>query len=460
MSPRREYGATMGQLVGLHGPNRMLRIEFKNQPYDWFNLDDMGDIVRSEDFANTLRENIAHYFAIPYDCQAIFDEEGLLSAGADFSRSLQRNQPYFRVYDVREMTPDLREEALQKLAQIMEAAIKNRRMLTGYEDNGAAILDGRAGGTSVPQPPWSARVQDSSRTSSPPVAPGMALRDRLGAVCNDRGERGGLGDYGERPGRAPIPDPSCALRTEPLSNGVRGGPAAWEKLCSIRAEPMSNGLGGVVQRSYSSPGGGQSMPGARCNSQHEQGTSSPCAGVSPPPAAAPTGHLGGYSALASFGGCTTASRCTSSNDVSAPWLPAAPQADRLGCRLYHGQGQSAAAAQLGQSKAVQEPEPTCFEVALSKDTVVGSERRFGFANVPSQDQRSLLVTWIDMNGLLRAWNTANGNRAVQEGDAIISVNGVSGDAEAMRAQLSLDTVRMLLQPGTSRRPPSLGHTCT
>ncbi|CAE6955659.1 unnamed protein product [Symbiodinium natans] len=54
----------------------MLRVEFKGQPYDWFSLDDMGSLIQSEEFASTLKENINHYFNVPFEEQAVFDDAG------------------------------------------------------------------------------------------------------------------------------------------------------------------------------------------------------------------------------------------------------------------------------------------------------------------------------------------------------------------------------------------------
>lgn len=37
-------------------PRCLLTKTPQGQPYDWFNLDDMGDLIHSEDFASTLKE--------------------------------------------------------------------------------------------------------------------------------------------------------------------------------------------------------------------------------------------------------------------------------------------------------------------------------------------------------------------------------------------------------------------
>eukprot|EP00435_Cladocopium_sp_Y103_P066452 s295_g28.t1 len=96
----------------------MLRVEYKGQPYDWFNLDDMGALIQSEEFASTLKENINHYF-----------EDGLLVAPADFLRSLRHPRPYFRVYSLRQMPQDLKEQTAEKLSILAQEVEKLQQAL-------------------------------------------------------------------------------------------------------------------------------------------------------------------------------------------------------------------------------------------------------------------------------------------------------------------------------------------
>lgn len=88
------------------------------------------------------------------------------------------------------------------------------------------------------------------------------------------------------------------------------------------------------------------------------------------------------------------------------------------------------------------------EVVLSKEPGGGArgpgQQRFGFANVPTRDGRGLIVSWVDEVGLLYRWNRAHPDKAVHEGDRIVAVNSASDEVEAMRAQLQVDTVRMLV----------------
>ncbi|CAE7172995.1 unnamed protein product [Symbiodinium microadriaticum] len=100
------------------GKERMLRVEFKGQPYDWFSLDDMGSLIQSEEFASTLKENINHYFNVPFDEQAVFDDEGILVSPLDFKRALQHPRPYFRVFNLYQLPRHLQEQTVEKLATL------------------------------------------------------------------------------------------------------------------------------------------------------------------------------------------------------------------------------------------------------------------------------------------------------------------------------------------------------
>jgi len=97
---------------------RMLRVEVHGLLHDWFDVGDMGDFIRSPSFAGTLRENVARYFGVPLERQAIYDEDGLLTTCADFSRALQRVYPKLYVYDLDEMGPELRARAVEELRQL------------------------------------------------------------------------------------------------------------------------------------------------------------------------------------------------------------------------------------------------------------------------------------------------------------------------------------------------------
>merc|ERR1719491_1216206 len=104
-----------------------------------------------------------------------------------------------------------------------------------------------------------------------------------------------------------------------------------------------------------------------------------------------------------------------------------------------GSGGGAAAAALA-STATAGGEQEAFdavEVTISKD---GGDRnqRFGFANVPTGNGRSLLVSWVDQYGLLARWNRTFPEKCISEGDRIVVVNSVKDDVEAMREQLQSD----------------------
>ncbi|CAJ1340016.1 unnamed protein product [Effrenium voratum] len=97
---------------------RMLRVEVRGLLHDWFDVADMGDFIRSPHFAGTLRENVARYFGVPIERQAIYDEDGLLTSCADYSRALQRMYPKLFIYDLDEMGADLRARAVEELRQL------------------------------------------------------------------------------------------------------------------------------------------------------------------------------------------------------------------------------------------------------------------------------------------------------------------------------------------------------
>ncbi|CAE7862568.1 SAR1A, partial [Symbiodinium microadriaticum] len=54
---------------------------------------EMSDFLRTPAFAKVLRENIARYFHVPVQRQAVYDEDGLLTSNADFRRALQSKSP-------------------------------------------------------------------------------------------------------------------------------------------------------------------------------------------------------------------------------------------------------------------------------------------------------------------------------------------------------------------------------
>merc|ERR1712137_6936 len=85
-------------------------------------------------------------------------------------------------------------------------------------------------------------------------------------------------------------------------------------------------------------------------------------------------------------------------------------------------------------------EERAVDMLLSKDTA----QRFGFANVPTPDGKSLVISWIDDQGIFAKWNREHPNDAVAEGDRIAAVNGASDEIQVMRNQFQQNTVRMLI----------------
>lgn len=126
-------GGSPGRTAGAPSQaSRVLRVEVNGSLHDWFDIAEMGDFVRSPNFADTLLENIARYFGVPVENQAIYDEDGLLTTSADFSRALQRVAPMLYIYDVNDMGPELKERTADELATInagVEQSWKNLGML-------------------------------------------------------------------------------------------------------------------------------------------------------------------------------------------------------------------------------------------------------------------------------------------------------------------------------------------
>mmetsp|Transcript_91370 Transcript_91370/g.261550 ORF Transcript_91370/g.261550 Transcript_91370/m.261550 type:complete len:250 (-) Transcript_91370:15-764(-) len=89
--------------------------------------------------------------------------------------------------------------------------------------------------------------------------------------------------------------------------------------------------------------------------------------------------------------------------------------------------------------------PSCFGASASEaGAAVGGEvslkkepgfSGFGFEIADGLDGRTLLITGITTFGLLSCWNRAHPEATLAEGDTLVSVNGISGDADAMRRTL-------------------------
>ncbi|CAE7172986.1 E3 ubiquitin-protein ligase RNF38 [Symbiodinium microadriaticum] len=88
----------------------------------------------------------------------------------------------------------------------------------------------------------------------------------------------------------------------------------------------------------------------------------------------------------------------------------------------------------------------CRRCGTKRDMVpVVQADRFGFANVPGDDGRSLQITWIDPDGLLAKWNAEHPDLQVNEGDQVVAVNSFTEDVEAMRTQLQQSRIRMAVK---------------
>jgi len=104
--------------------SRILRVEVAGMLHDWFCVEEMSDFLRTPAFARVLRENIARYFHVPIQRQAVYDEDGLLTSNADFRRALQRVSPKIYVYDMQDMAQELRDRTVEEL-QSLEAEVQS-----------------------------------------------------------------------------------------------------------------------------------------------------------------------------------------------------------------------------------------------------------------------------------------------------------------------------------------------
>eukprot|EP00929_Paragymnodinium_shiwhaense_P096051 TRINITY_DN5749_c0_g1_i1.p1 TRINITY_DN5749_c0_g1~~TRINITY_DN5749_c0_g1_i1.p1 ORF type:complete len:531 (+),score=100.71 TRINITY_DN5749_c0_g1_i1:141-1733(+) len=508
-----------------HGQGvRMLRLEFKGQPYDWFNVDDMGDVVRSGDFANTLRENIAHYFGVPFECQAVFDEEGLLTTVVDYVRALQSVKPCLQVYDIRDMMPEVKEQAEQRLASIAAEVANAQRMFRAIGlPAGVGARDDRKGAETPQNLSMADAVRCEQRNANDSVVNGFRGigGGSASAPVQTNGARepqwsvSAVNDgvvttavvaaagpsFGQAEPIAPTvapPAPAAApLGNMPPRSGTALGGApdniaaqieAWRAGRPAPRDAYTGALGTPSAPEVASLGG-DGFAGQQRRSEWPQ-LLRPADRAQTPPHPAPVGGplLGGLQqqvtapSLAPGGGRmpfvagveidVNAARPNSAVSIGTAagtqvvgavqdcpvcgntFMPDAQFCRKCGNRRPEASGGSVYMPDgrpLGVNNGIapptqQQQAPRTFEVMLSKDLSLGTRgQRFGFANMPTVCARALVVSWIDASGLLAQMNLRQPDRAVKEGDRILSVNGVSDDMEAMRTQLQMDAIRMVIQ---------------
>uniref|UniRef100_A0A7S4VIN1 Uncharacterized protein n=1 Tax=Alexandrium monilatum TaxID=311494 RepID=A0A7S4VIN1_9DINO len=204
--------------VAAPGSSRVLRVEVNGLLHDWFDVDEMGDFVRSTAFAGTLRENVARYFGVPLEKQAIYDEDGLLTTSADFSRALQRVSPKLYVYDVYQMGQELRERTVEELEAIDAEVEQSWRHFGAYNSR--------------------SRQASASTLSGPPLLPEKSLDmgergDKVGGggPCLEQGsaegDRGGTSGSGWQPAaeQAPMQPQLLPAAVPPAAPPVQQLPA-------------------------------------------------------------------------------------------------------------------------------------------------------------------------------------------------------------------------------------------
>jgi hypothetical protein len=396
----------------------MLRIEYKGQPYDWFNLDEMGDIVRTSDFSNTLRENITHYFGVPYERQAVYDEEGLLSSVVDFARALRSVRPWLRVYDVKEMVPELKEKTGQQLEEVHAEVLRSKGLF------------GQSGSDRGSPTRAASSMADAVRSAN--ESGSFNLSSNIGESSLLANGGGGYNPQGLLPnGPATMGSQGVAI-PYPVASTASPRYATPPKL------RIGSRIPGVIPSQPTIPGVGPAQVGSMAN----PGIWPPHAPVSVTPPQAWRTTLPSQPLPTGLSPSTATS--TSIRHHS-------PISSTVGSATMLGGTSAAASNTVAHQSSVSQDDSqiashgreSVIDVLLSKDPPF---ERFGFANVPSRDARALLVSWVDPAGLLEVkWNRERPDKRVLEGDRILAVNNRSGEVEEMRAELQNKSVHLRVE---------------
>mmetsp|Transcript_62282 Transcript_62282/g.115592 ORF Transcript_62282/g.115592 Transcript_62282/m.115592 type:complete len:510 (-) Transcript_62282:119-1648(-) len=484
------------QLLSL---SRMLRIEHKGQAYDWFNLDELSDVVRMNDFANTLRENVAHYFGVPTEWQAIYDEEGLLITGVDFSRALQSVRPWLRVYDIREMMPDFREQTALKLATVSSEVTRMQRNLRSQSSTApTTAVNGHLAAVGIPSSVerlshTNIACNDTTVVHQVPASPlptgrntwhlGNSPQPNVVATTT-------MQPLSPRPGTSANLPPAASAGYSPQGSFLLPQ-APPPPINYLQVSPARSGTPPppVPPRCNSAPPGSEpqvltmpqltppaALPPPVLPAMRPPHLQPPMTmGAPAPPGAAPAGPPGappmqrapfgqpmvlpppcGGSALLPPGGACPG---PTTPPMPGPWATPPPGAPMPpppfgapcpgGCQVVREPVVAGPGMHMnGYMRPAMLPQDRTgiVEVLLTKDAGVrDGSQRFGFANILTQDGRGLVVSWVDEHGLLSRWNHQHPDKAVLEGDRILAVNSAHDDIEAMRAQLQLDSIRMVVQ---------------
>ncbi|CAK8989225.1 unnamed protein product [Durusdinium trenchii] len=389
---------------------RMLRVEYKNQPYDWFNLDDMGPLVHTEEFAGTLKENINHYFDLGFDEQAIFDEDGILVSAADFLRSLRQPRPYIRLYSLRQLPQELKEQTAEKLASLAQEVTKMQQILNMPN-------------LSVPRSPERPGVSAcvAPTIQNPGSVGGSQMQANLPccANCGAAYETENALFCGKCARlRAEEPLAASAVRTAPeasMADRLAGSLAGPRTLPNV-LPPTSIGT-----TPWTVPGTGlarvpltEGPPAAVATQPQGPRYSSNCMVQMEGPQTVPNGAFPVRSVSFANGKDYSRDRDGRLFDVTLSKDPTGPATTCTSC-----------------GNVFMPDSEFCRKCGVKREMSMKPDR-FGFANVPVQDGRSLQITWIDPSGLLARWNTLHPNSEVKEGQIIVAVNGVSEDVEAPR----------------------------
>lgn len=220
---------------------RTLRVEVNGLLHDWFDVDELDDVVRSSTFQGTLKENIARYFGVPVKAQVLFDDEGLLATHADIGRALQRKYPKLYIYDISDMGPQMLAKTSKRLEALDAEADEVRRHFKLLQKVEASTQSAEAGVQSLSQkpseilkPPSPAGSKDTERGKVPDspqsVATVRAVDTASNAAFVPRASPAGSAPSLDRAAPGPSNQAATSKATGPGRQGTQAATATRQVL--------------------------------------------------------------------------------------------------------------------------------------------------------------------------------------------------------------------------------------
>lgn len=450
-----------------------------NEAYKWFDLEKCRDQLGSEALVQQLRNNVQACFSIPAECQVFFDRHDVLVAPTDFLRAFSRLDPLLYVYDGRHLPVDKKNELAARLANMSNDVHRHQVKMLNWALTPPGAVPGAALGSvpgvapgvvpgvvpgAVPSPALHSTFLPGSAT---PLGSSFAP---LGSSFTPMGSSfapGGLPapaglvmPHLSHPAQPLVMTPTSATglsspvpahspsTPRPINSAVAPHEPCRE--CGetiVSSAPFCRHCGvareGVNSNSITCPGCGQWLEFKDSFCKH-CGTAAAHLGHSPQsylgmesqPWQEHYDLLGIPRPMSSMPSPTTPRRIgtprTPQNPSTAPYLgvPATPLP------------QPAVDQGILHNPPLDHP---FTQVTLVRDPNNPSSR-LGFSGTPCPDQRDVLISHIAPTGLLAHWNHLHPDRAVQIGDWIVAVNGVTENAQLMMEHFHhQNTVTMLIR---------------